>query len=63
MLFRSGFGFDAMVATRANKLKNNGLSGLRVYIESFIWSYSKYKPEQTTVVIDNEKLYSKKLLL
>lgn len=52
----AGFGFDAMVATRANKLKNNGLSGLRVYIESFLWSYFNYKAGQTTVVIDGEKL-------
>lgn len=52
----AGFGFDAMVATRANKLKNNGLSGIRVYIESFLWSYLNYKASQTTVVIDGEKL-------
>lgn len=52
----AGFGFDAMVATRANKLKNNGLSGLRVYLESFLWSYFNYKAGQTIIVIDNEKL-------
>ena len=52
----AGFGFDAMVATRANKLKNNGLSGLRVYIESFLWSYFNHKACQTDVVIDDEKL-------
>jgi diacylglycerol kinase family enzyme len=52
----AGFGFDAMVATHANKLKNNGLPGLRVYIESFLWSYFNYKAGQTTIVIDDEKL-------
>jgi YegS/Rv2252/BmrU family lipid kinase len=52
----AGFGFDAMVATRANKLKNKGLSGLRVYMESFIWSYFNYKTEQTNVVIDDDTL-------
>ena len=52
----AGFGFDAMVAMRANKLKNNGLSGLRVYIESFLWSYFNHKAGQTDVVIDDEKL-------
>jgi YegS/Rv2252/BmrU family lipid kinase len=52
----AGFGFDAMVATRANSLKNNGLSGLRVYIESFLWSYFNYKAGNTSIVIDNEKL-------
>ncbi len=52
----AGFGFDAMVATHANKLKNNGLSGLRVYIESFLWSYRNHKTGHTYVVIDGEKL-------
>lgn len=52
----AGFGFDAMVATHANKLKNNGLSGVRVYIESFLWSYFNYKAGQTIVIIDDEKL-------
>lgn len=52
----AGFGFDAMVATRANKLKNKGLSGLRVYIESFLWSYFNYNASQTIIVIDDEKL-------
>lgn len=52
----AGFGFDAMVATRANTLKNNGLSGLRVYIESFIWSYRNHKTGRTHVVIDGKEL-------
>ena len=52
----AGFGFDAMVAARANKLKNNGLSGLRIYIESILWSYFNYKTRRTLVVIDKEKI-------
>jgi len=52
----AGFGFDAMVATRANALKNDGLSGLRVYIESFIWSYRNHKTGRTRVVIDGKEL-------
>jgi len=52
----AGFGFDAMVATRANALKNSGLSGIRVYIESFLWSYLNHKAGQTMIVIDGEKL-------
>jgi YegS/Rv2252/BmrU family lipid kinase len=52
----AGFGFDAMVATQANKLKNNGLSGLRVYIQSFLWSYLNHNADQTIVVIDEERL-------
>jgi len=52
----AGFGFDAMVATHANSLKNNGMSGLMVYIESFLWSYFNHKADKTTVVIDGERL-------
>ena len=52
----AGFGFDAMVASQANKLKNKGLSGLRVYIESFLWSYFNYKAGQTNITIDDEVL-------
>ena len=52
----AGFGFDAMVATRANSLKNNGLSGLRVYLESFFWSYFNHIAAPATVVIDGEIL-------
>ena len=52
----AGFGFDAMVATRANNLKNNGLSGLRVYFESFFWSYLNHIASPATVVIDGQIL-------
>jgi diacylglycerol kinase family enzyme len=52
----SGFGFDAMVAIRANTLKDKGLSGLRVYLESFLWSYINYKAHNIMVAIDNENL-------
>jgi len=51
----AGFGFDAMVATRANKLKDKGLSGLRVYLESFLWSYFNYKPCNTKIRIDSKQ--------
>ena len=52
----AGFGFDAIVASRANNLKNSGLSGLRVYIESFLWSYFNFKASPTVVAIDHEQL-------
>jgi YegS/Rv2252/BmrU family lipid kinase len=52
----TGFGFDAMVAGRANMLKNKGLSGLRVYIQSFIWSYRNFKSGHTIIQIDKEKI-------
>lgn len=52
----AGFGFDAMVALRANKLKNQGLSGLRVYLESFVWSYFNFKPAEAIVLIDHKQV-------
>ncbi len=52
----AGFGFDALVASRANKLKNSGLSGLWVYIESFLWSYFNFRATQTLVEIDDQQL-------
>ena len=52
----AGFGFDAMVASRANRLKDQGLSGLRVYLESFLWSYLNYKPCITHILINNKQL-------
>jgi YegS/Rv2252/BmrU family lipid kinase len=52
----TGFGFDAMVAGRANMLKNKGISGLRVYIQSFIWSYRNFRSGQTIFHIDDEKI-------
>ena len=52
----AGFGFDAMVALRANMLKNKGLSGLRVYLESFIWSYFNFKPAEAIVLIDHKQV-------
>jgi len=52
----AGFGFDAMVAFRANKLKDKGLSGLRVYLESFLWSYFNYKPCKTRIFINDKQL-------
>ena len=32
------------------------MSGLRVYIESFLWSYLNFKAAQTVVVIDNAQV-------
>jgi len=52
----AGFGFDALVAGRANILKSKGLSGLRVYMESFLWSYFNYKAGQTNITVDKEVL-------
>jgi YegS/Rv2252/BmrU family lipid kinase len=50
-----GFGFDALVAGKANVLKNRGISGLRVYLQSFISSYLNFRTEPAVFYIDDEK--------
>ncbi len=50
----AGFGFDAMVATEANKLKAKGIKGFRIYIQSLLSSFFVFKPLQTTITIDGE---------
>jgi YegS/Rv2252/BmrU family lipid kinase len=52
----AGFGFDALVAGHANTLKNKGISGLRVYIQSFLWSYKNYHSRETIIKIDDNQL-------
>lgn len=52
----AGFGFDAMVASFANDLKNRGMSGIRVYLQSFLLSYLKFKPCKTSIIIDEKRL-------
>jgi YegS/Rv2252/BmrU family lipid kinase len=52
----AGFGFDALVAGHANTLKNKGISGLRVYIQSFLWSYKHFKVRPTIINIDGKEL-------
>jgi len=52
----AGFGFDAMVASYANALKNRGISGIRVYIQSFLKSYLKYKEADTLIIIDDQRI-------
>jgi YegS/Rv2252/BmrU family lipid kinase len=50
----AGFGFDAMTAARANRLKDKGKSGIRVYIQSLISSYLSYRSRRLSYVIDGE---------
>jgi YegS/Rv2252/BmrU family lipid kinase len=51
-----GFGFDAMVATKANKLKEKGVSGFRIYIQSLLASYFTFQAQQTEITIDGRKI-------
>jgi YegS/Rv2252/BmrU family lipid kinase len=51
----AGFGFDAMVADKANKLKDKGRSGLLVYLQSLIGSFIEYQICKTKIAVgENE---------
>lgn len=52
----AGFGFDAMVAEKANTLKNKGRSGILVYLQSLIASFIQFQIAKTRIVIDNEEI-------
>jgi YegS/Rv2252/BmrU family lipid kinase len=52
----AGFGFDALVAGRANYLKNKGISGFRVYIQSFLWSYLNFNSGDTLIQFDDSQI-------
>ena len=52
----AGFGFDAMVAEKANALKNKGRSGILVYLQSLIASFIQFQISKTRIVIDNEEI-------
>lgn len=49
----AGFGFDALVAKKANKLKEEGKKGIRVYLQSLISSYFNYRINKAKITIDN----------
>ena len=52
----AGFGFDALVARNANNLKTNGITGIRVYVQSLLSGYVNYKSRHTKISIDGALL-------
>ncbi|MFW6371410.1 MAG: diacylglycerol/lipid kinase family protein, partial [Bacteroidota bacterium] len=50
----AGFGFDARVAEKANKLKARGKTGLFVYLYSLLSSYVNYRIRRIAFEIDGE---------
>lgn len=48
----AGFGFDAVVANQANRMKEKGASGLKVHILSLIRKAFAYRSVPTTFTID-----------
>ncbi len=52
----AGFGFDALVAEKANTLKNKGYKGLRVYLQSLIGSFLQFQVNRTKLIIDQQEV-------
>ncbi len=51
----AGFGFDAMVADKANRLKEIGMKGFRIYLQSLLSSYFHYRTNKIKVSIGKEE--------
>lgn len=52
----AGFGFDALVARNANILKFKGITGIRVYIQSLLSGYFRYKSRPVRIIIDGKSM-------
>jgi len=52
----AGFGFDAMVATKTNQLKNQGRTGISLYLQALGSSFFNYQTAKTQVVIDEREI-------
>lgn len=52
----AGFGFDAMVAAKTNRLKDKGRTGIMLYLQALGSSFLNYKTAKTQVVIDGQDI-------
>jgi YegS/Rv2252/BmrU family lipid kinase len=52
----AGFGFDAMVATKTNQLKNKGRTGISLYLQALGSSLFNYQTAETRVIIDGQEI-------
>jgi diacylglycerol kinase family enzyme len=53
----AGFGFDAMVAAKSNRLKDQGKKGIMLYLQALGASLLKYQTAKTRVVIDGQEIH------
>lgn len=51
----AGFGFDAMVAAKTNRLKDKGRKGIVLYLQALGASFLKFKTAKTHVIIDGQE--------
>lgn len=52
----AGFGFDAMVAAKTNRLKDKGRTGIMLYLQALGASFLKFKTAKTHVIIDGQEI-------
>lgn len=52
----AGFGFDAMVATKTNQLKNKGRTGISLYLQALGSSFFNYQTAKTNIIIDGQEI-------
>ncbi|MDP2338387.1 MAG: diacylglycerol kinase family lipid kinase [Bacteroidota bacterium] len=52
----AGFGFDAMVAEKSNRLKDKGRKGISLYMQALGASLLKYQTAKTRVIIDGREI-------
>jgi len=52
----AGFGFDAMVAEKTNRLKNKGRTGISLYLQALGSSFWNYQTARTRIVIDGQEI-------
>ena len=52
----AGFGFDAMVATKTNRLKDKGRKGISLYLQALGSSFMNYQTAKTQVIIDGQEI-------
>lgn len=52
----AGFGFDAIVATRTNQLKDKGKKGISLYLQALGTSFLSYETSKTKVILDGKEI-------
>ena len=50
----AGFGFDAMVAAKTNRLKDKGRSGISLYLQALSSSFLNYQTTKIHIIIDGK---------
>lgn len=50
----AGFGFDAVVAKKVNRLKDKGWSGTKLYLWALLYSYLKYNTKKMKIEVDGQ---------